>query len=188
VPVFTRVKVHRDFHVEIAQALYSVSEHLIGQHLDARADAEPVKLSSGARLVKTHPRQPPGGRSIDRANLPEHKAGYAMRDLAPLIGVCAGQGQNFGIYAERLRDDPLPWTRMRAVYRLPGLVRRYGPNRWKPPARARWTSRWSRSPRSPRCWPRPPKVTRRCCSRPPDRPLAAAPGPLIPPKRPARLR
>ena len=31
-----------------------------------------------------------------------------------------------GIYAERLLDDPLPWTRMRAVYRLLGLTRRYG--------------------------------------------------------------
>ena len=44
-----------------------------------------------------------------------------------LIAVCAGHGPNIGIYAERLLDDPLPWTRMRAVYRLLGLVRRYGP-------------------------------------------------------------
>lgn len=33
---------------------------------------------------------------------------------------------NIGIYVARLLDDPLPWTRMRAVYRLLGLVRRYG--------------------------------------------------------------
>jgi hypothetical protein len=33
-----------------------------------------------------------------------------------------------GIYAERVLDDPLPWTRMRAVYRLIGLVREYGPD------------------------------------------------------------
>jgi hypothetical protein len=31
-----------------------------------------------------------------------------------------------GIYAERLLDDTLPWTRMRQVYRLLGLARRYG--------------------------------------------------------------
>ena len=43
------------------------------------------------------------------------------------LAVCAGHGPNIGIYAERLLDDPLPWTRMRAVYRLLGLVRRYGP-------------------------------------------------------------
>ena len=49
-----------------------------------------------------------------------------MRDLDRLIGTCAGHGANVGIYAERLLDDPLPWTRMRAVYRLLGLVQRYG--------------------------------------------------------------
>jgi transposase len=127
VPVFTRVKVHRDFHVEVARALYSVPEHLLGQHLDARADSELVKLFHAGQLVKTHPRQPPGGRCTDRGDLPEHKAGYALRDLTTLIAVAAGHGQNVGIYAERLLDDPLPWTRMRSVYRLLALVRRYGP-------------------------------------------------------------
>ena len=46
----------------------------------------------------------------------------------------AGHGENVGIYATRLLDDPLPWTRMRAAYRLLGLVRRYGAARWRPPA------------------------------------------------------
>jgi len=133
VPTFTRVKVHRDYHVEVAKALYSVPEHLLGTHLDARADLALVKLypvggPGAGRLVKTHPRQPPGGRSTDRADLPEHKAGYALRDLTRLVGACAGHGPNIGIYAERLLDDPLPWTRMRSVYRLLGLVRRYGPD------------------------------------------------------------
>ena len=127
VPVFTRVKVHRDFHVEVAKALYSLPQQWIGQHLDARADSELVKLFHRGQLVKTHPRQRPGGRSTDRADLPEERAGYAMRDLTQLITACAGHGPSIGIYAERLLDDPLPWTRMRSVYRLLGLVRRYGP-------------------------------------------------------------
>lgn len=131
-PVFTRGKVHRDYHVEVGRALYSIPEHLIGSYLDVRADSELVRFyatgpGGGGKLVKTHPRQPPGGRSTDREDLPEHKAGYALRDLSRLIGVCAGHGPHIGIYAERLLDDPLPWTRMRAVYRLQGLVRRYGP-------------------------------------------------------------
>jgi hypothetical protein len=127
VPIFSRVKVHRDFHVEVAKALYSLPQQWIGQHLDARADSELVKLFHAGQLVKTHPRQRPGGRSTDRADLPVERAGYAMRDLSALIAVCAGYGPNIGIYAERILDDPLPWTRMRSVYRLQGLVRRYGP-------------------------------------------------------------
>jgi transposase len=130
-PVFTVVKVHRDFHVEVAKALYSVPQHYLGARLQARADSELVKLYTtgpgGGQLVKVHPRQPPGRRSTDAGDLPEHKATYALRDLARLIGDCAVHGENIGIYAERLLDDPLPWTRMRAVYRLLGLVRKYGP-------------------------------------------------------------
>jgi hypothetical protein len=127
VAIFTRVKVHRDFHVEVSKSLYSLPAQWIGQHLDARADRELVMLFHAGALVKTHPRQPPGGRCTDRADLPAERAGYAMRDLTALIALCAGHGPNIGIYAEGLLDDPLPWTRMRSVYRLQGLVRRYGP-------------------------------------------------------------
>ena len=88
-----------------------------------------MKFYHRGTLVKVHPRPPPGGRSTDRADLPEHKAGYALRDLAALIASCAAHGPNIGIYAERILDDPLPWTRMRTVYRLQGLVRRYGAQR-----------------------------------------------------------
>jgi len=127
VPTFTRVKVHRDFHVEVARALYSVPQAWLGQYLDARADQVLVKLFHQGKLVKTHPRQRPGGRVTDAVDLPQEKVGYAMRDLTKLIAAAASHGVNIGIYAERVLDDPLPWTRMRAVYRLLGLVRRYGP-------------------------------------------------------------
>ncbi|MEY8017446.1 transposase [Mycobacterium servetii] len=49
-----------------------------------------------------------------------------MRDLTRLITTATGHGPDIGIYAERLLDHQLPWTRMRQVYRLLGLVKRYG--------------------------------------------------------------
>jgi transposase len=129
VPVFKRVKAHRDFHAEVAKALYSLPQHWIGTTLDVRADSELVKFYHRGQVVKVHPRQPAGARSTDRADLPEHKTGYALRDMARLIATCAAHGPGIGIYAERILDDPLPWTRMRTVYRLQGLVRRYGADR-----------------------------------------------------------
>ena len=117
---------HRDFHVQVGKALYSIPEHYRGQTISARADGELVKMYFRGQLVKTHPRQPPGGRSTDPADLPPEKTGYAMRDLTRLIGTAAGHGPNIGIFAERLLDHDLPWTRMRQVYRLLGLVKRYG--------------------------------------------------------------
>jgi transposase len=126
VPVFKTVKVHRDFHVEVARALYSAPKIYIGHQLDVRADSALVKLFYRGQLVKVHPRQRPGGRSTDPDDLPEHKVGYALRDLDRLVAAAGRHGAEVGVYAQRLLDDPLPWTRMRQVYRLLGLARRYG--------------------------------------------------------------
>ena len=126
VPIFTRVKVHRDFHIEIGKALYSAPRAYLGEHLDVRADSTLVKLFSRGQLVKIHPRQRPGGRITDPEDLPEHKAGYALRDLNQLLAAAGKHGPEVGTYAQRLLDDPLPWTRMRQVYRLLALARRYG--------------------------------------------------------------
>lgn len=126
VPIYAEVKVHRDYHVQVGKALYSIPEHYRGQTLWVRADGELVKMFHRGQLVKTHPRQPAGGRCTDPADLPADKTAYAMRDLTRLITTAAGHGPDIGIYAERLLDHQLPWTRMRQVYRLLGLVKRYG--------------------------------------------------------------
>ncbi|WP_420121138.1 IS21 family transposase [Nakamurella sp.] len=127
VPLFRSVKVHRDHHVEIGKALYSMPSEYIGSQVQARADAQLVKLFYRGRLVKTHPRQRPGGRHTDPDDLPSERVGYAMRDLERLQRNADQHGWHIGIYVFRLLDDPLPWTRMRAVYRLLHLVRRYDP-------------------------------------------------------------
>jgi hypothetical protein len=126
VPVFATPKVARDLHIEVARALYSVPAELIGQHVQVRADAHLVKVFSRGQLVKTHPRQPAGGRSSDPADYPPERAAYALRDVAALTRRAAAAGEHVGVYAARLLDVPLPWTRMRTVYRLLGLVRSYG--------------------------------------------------------------
>lgn len=126
VPIFKTVKVHRDYHVEVGRALYSAPKDYIGAYLDVRADSALVKLFCRGQLVKVHPRQRPGGRWTDPEDLPAEKVGYAMRDLDRLVAAARRHGADVGIYAQRLLDDPLPWTRMRQVYRLLGLARRYG--------------------------------------------------------------
>jgi transposase len=127
VPVFTAVKVHRDFHVEVARSLYSAPQQYLGRYLDARADSGLVKLYHRGVLVKVHPRAEPGRRVTDPADLPEHKTAYAMRDIEHLAATARGHGEHVGAYAGRLLDTDLPWTKMRQVYRLLGLARRYGP-------------------------------------------------------------
>jgi transposase len=129
VPLFAEPKVHRDYHIEVARALYSIPCAYIGQRVQVRADSVLVRVWHRGNLIKTHPRQAPGGRSTDPADYPAEKAAYATRDLDYLKRVCAAHGPNVGAYAAALLAGELPWTKMRQVYRLQGLVRRYGPAR-----------------------------------------------------------
>ena len=129
IPRWSEPKVHRDFHVEVDKALYSAPHHLIGHRLKARRDALTVKLYFRGELVKLHPRKPPGQRHTDPADLPTGKEIYATRDLDRLRQMAAGHGQAIGAHATAILDTPLPWTRMRQVYRLLGLVKKWGADR-----------------------------------------------------------
>ena len=49
-----------------------------------------------------------------------------MRNVDALRRQADAAGEVIGRFAAALLDSPLPWTRMRRVYALLGLVRRYG--------------------------------------------------------------
>jgi hypothetical protein len=128
-PVYATAKVHRDHHIEVARALYSIPGNLIGRQVQVRADRALVRVYLKGTLVKTHPRQAPGGRSTDPDDLPSEKTVYAMRDLDRLVRMAGEEGPAIGAYAAALLDSPLPWTKMRQVYALLGLVKKWGPER-----------------------------------------------------------
>jgi transposase len=126
VPVWTHPKVAPDRHVQVARALYSVPGELLGKRIDARADAHSVKLYWRGELIKVHPLMAPGRRHTDPADLPAEVSIYAMRDITSLQRKAAAHGTHIGVYAAAVLEHPLPWTKMRQVYRLLGLVRRHG--------------------------------------------------------------
>lgn len=126
IPTWCRPKVAPDRHVAVAKALYSVPGELIGRRLDARVDAHTVKLYWRGELIKVHPVVAPGRRRTDPADLPAEVSVYAMRDLNTLQRKAAAHGTHVGAHAAAVLEHPLPWTKMRQVYRLLGLVRRHG--------------------------------------------------------------
>jgi len=128
-PLYATVKVHRDHHLEVGKALYSVPGNLIGTHVQVRADSQLVRVFSRGQLVKVHPRKGIGQRSTDPADLPAERTVYAMRDLEQLQRIAAGHGPAIGTYATALLEHPLPWTKMRQVYALLGLVKKWGSQR-----------------------------------------------------------
>lgn len=128
-PVYATPKVHRDHHIEVAKALYSVPGNLIGQRVEVRADRTLVRVYARGQLVKVHPRQAPGRRVTDPGDLPAERTVYALRDLEHLRRMAAGHGPAIGVFAAALLEHPLPWTKMRQVYALLGLVKKWGPER-----------------------------------------------------------
>ena len=97
--------------------------------LTSRADTHLVRFYARGLLVKTHARTTPGGQSIDASDYPVERSLYAMRNVDALRRHAEAASDVIGRYAAALLDSPLPWTRMRRVYALLGLVRRYGAKR-----------------------------------------------------------
>jgi len=126
VPLWAEPKVARDQHALVAKALYSLPTEFVGKRLCARADRSTVRFYDRGGLVKVHPRKPPGKRSTDVADFPEHKRVYALRDVHYLQSQATAGGPMIGRFAAAVLAVPLPWTRMRRVYALLGLVRTYG--------------------------------------------------------------
>jgi len=126
IPLWNEPKVGRDQLAVVDKALYSLPHRYVGHVLTARADGQLVRFYQRGLLIKTHPRQPPGGRSIDATDFPVERSVYALRNVTALQQQATSYGEAIGRFAAALLDSPLPWTRMRRVYALLGLTRRYG--------------------------------------------------------------
>lgn len=119
-------RVQRDHHVTVAKALYSVPTAYIGERVTVRAGRDLVRIYHRGQLIKVHPRVKPGQRQTDAADYPPGVRELACRDQGALLARAQAAGAAIGTYAERLLAGPQPWGSMRQVYRLLGLVRRYG--------------------------------------------------------------
>src|SRR6185295_4440324 len=124
---WSEVRVQRDHHVVVAKALYSVPTEYIGERVQVRNGRDLVRIYHRGQLIKVHPRVGPGQRSTDATDYPPGVRELACRDQQALLAQARDAGAAIGVYAERLLAGPQPWTRLRHVYRLLGLVRRYAP-------------------------------------------------------------
>jgi transposase len=128
-PSWAQGKVHPDHHVQFAKALYSVPTRYIGQAVWIRADCKLVRIYARGELVKTHERQPPGGRSTDHDDYPKELTSYTLRDPQRLIRQAKDLGAEIGRFMHQLLSGELPWSRIRQGQKLLRLADRYGPHR-----------------------------------------------------------
>ena len=138
-PAWSEAKVQRDFHVRAQNAFYSVPYGLIGQQVTVRADDALVKVYHRGQVVKTHPRQPAGGRSSDAADFPPAPTSTPAATWTGSRAMAAARGEAIGIYAARILDTTCldeDARRLRADRPLPHVRERRRSSRR---ARRRWS-------------------------------------------------
>jgi transposase len=126
VPQWCEARVQRDHHITAARSLYSLPTAYIGEHVKVRVTRDVVRIYHRGQVIKTHRRVEAGQRQTDPQDYPAGVRDLACRDQQALLTQASQAGTAIGIYAGRLLAGPLPWSRMRHVYRLLGLVRRFG--------------------------------------------------------------
>jgi transposase len=98
-PVFQEAQrtVHRDGHIEVAQAYYSVPPEYVGRKVWARWESRLVRIYNLRREpIAVHTRHEPGKFATDAAHIHAHKRALIERgadwllDRARLIGPCSG--------------------------------------------------------------------------------------------------
>ena len=126
VPAWTQAKVHPDHHIQVQHALYSVPWPHVGHRVDVRIDRSVVRIYRSNELIKLHPRQHPGQRITDPSDYPPSKTPWALRSIHAAEKEARDYGEHVERFIVKLVDGPLPWSRMRQVYALIRLCRKYG--------------------------------------------------------------
>jgi len=125
-PTWSQAKGHPDHHIQVKRALYSVPWPHIGHYVDVRMDRSTVRIFCKTELVKMHPRQVPGARITDPKDYPPSKVPWALRSINAAEKEAKGYGEHVAEFIARLINGPLPWAKMRQVYALIRLCRKFG--------------------------------------------------------------
>ena len=128
-PTWAECKVHPDHHINFGKALYSVPTRYIRQQVWVRADSGLVRIYAEGLLIKTHPRQEPGGRATDYDDYPAELTPYALRDPQRIIRQATELSSDIGRFMEQLLSGTLPWTKIRQAQKLLRLTKKYGEHR-----------------------------------------------------------
>jgi hypothetical protein len=128
-PTWAKCGIHPDHHIQFDRAIYSAPTRYVGKRVWVRADRKLVRLFYEGELIKTHARQPPGGRATDYDDYPKELAPYAMRDPDRMIREARDQGRHIGRFMQRLLAGTFPWARLRQAQRLLRLGNKYGRDR-----------------------------------------------------------
>jgi hypothetical protein len=124
-----QAKVHRDCHVEVAGAYYSVPFRHIGGRLEVYLFERTVQIYDGLELVVTHERATRKGQRVTRVeHYPASKSIYLTRTRGYCLRRAYGIGAKCGEAVSVLLETR-PLDNLRAVQGIIGLAEKYGESR-----------------------------------------------------------
>jgi len=89
-----------------------------------------VKLYKKGELIKVHSRVVRGGRMTDPADYPAEK--NALRSTDSVVRRATTLGPNVEVFAQKLFEGPLPWSKLRQGQKLISLGEKYSGERLDP--------------------------------------------------------
>lgn len=125
-PRWAHCRVHPDHHISFGKAIYSVPTRFLHRKVWVRGDCTLVRIYANQEVIKTHPTQPPGGRSTDHTDYPEELTPYTTRDAQRIIRHAEAQGVHIGRFAAELLGGTFPWAKLRQAQCLLRLGEKYG--------------------------------------------------------------
>ncbi len=96
-------------------------------------DSKLMHIYYRGRLVKTHVRQPRGGRSTEPADYPAELSAYTTRAPDRIKASNRELDPAVADFADRLLEGPLPWAKLRQGHKLLRLGKRYLDGNPRPP-------------------------------------------------------
>jgi transposase len=125
-------RVPPDYHVTVMGHFYSVPHRLVQQEVHARCTATVVEIFCGRGRVASHVRsEVVGGKSTDRAHMPEHHLAWADHTPERYLQWALGTGAQALAVTERLLGDARhPAAALNACATLQKLSRTYGRERF----------------------------------------------------------
>jgi len=129
IPVYKRLKVYRDIHIQCEYAYYSVPYRLRGTYVTARKTESQVTIfENEIDMVAVHTAVPPGKRQTKMNHYPPDEDNYMRNDS----NYCLRQAEAIGEYTLTVTKELLhggPIRNLRAAQNIIRMVKKYSQRR-----------------------------------------------------------
>lgn len=128
IPIWKRLKVYRDIHIQFDKAYYSVPHELRGEYVEARKTQSQLTVFHANRLVAVHTPLSQGQRSTNRDHYPAEIGKYMEWDT----DYCIQEASKIGTFAYQVVSSMLSEEAIRNLRSAQNIIRlktKYGRDR-----------------------------------------------------------